>query len=175
MTTKRPPLPINPDYQVEVSCCWDNRFLPNLFLKQNNLRQELIMLPHQTCRQPPTSKVYKFKDWTCTVPRGGMYWVVHPRRPRDFQVNLKGRGKSQGRRKSRGHLEWISKYMESWSFCIWRLFCFTRHEERMRCWSPMGFQTAGEVILSFGNSNKTISKLTPKLTFRFLHFAFLAF
>ena len=24
----------------------------------------------------------------------------------------------------------------------------------------MGFQTAGEVILSFGNSNKTISKLT---------------
>ena len=36
----------------------------------------------------------------------------------------------------------------------------------------MGFQTAGEVILSFGNSNKTISKLTPKLTFRFLHFAF---
>ena len=60
MTTKRPPLPINPDYQVEVSCCWDNRFLPNLFLKQNNLRQELIMLPHQTCRQPPTSKVYKF-------------------------------------------------------------------------------------------------------------------
>ena len=46
-------------------------------------------------------------------------------------------------------------------FVFQSLFCFVRHEERMRCWSPMGFQTAGEVILSFGNSNKTISKLTP--------------
>ena len=46
-------------------------------------------------------------------------------------------------------------------FVFQSLFCFGRHEERMRCWSPMGFQTAGEVILSFGNSNKTISKLTP--------------
>ena len=44
-------------------------------------------------------------------------------------------------------------------FLLQILFCYSRHEERMRCWSPMGFQTAGEVILSFGNSNKTISKL----------------
>ena len=40
-----------------------------------------------------------------TLPRGGMYWVVHPRRPRDFprpkrcpEGHLEGRGKSRGRR-----------------------------------------------------------------------------
>ena len=42
-----------------------------------------------------------------TLPRGGMYWVVHPRRPRDFPRTErcpkgKARGTSQGRGKSRG-------------------------------------------------------------------------
>ena len=55
----------------------------------------------------------------------------------------------------------LSRFIRSRHFVFQSLFCFGRHEERMRCWSPMGFQTAGEVILSFGNSNKTISKLTP--------------
>ena len=38
-----------------------------------------------------------------TLSRGGMYWVVHPRRPRDvprakLEEHLEGRGKSRGRR-----------------------------------------------------------------------------
>ena len=55
--------------------------------------------------------------WICTLPRGGVYWVVSPRQSRDFprpKRFLKGQGKSWGWRPISYHKSYQFKSRDDW-------------------------------------------------------------